>query len=74
MPGMTSDGIPPPWIVAGASVHVVKDVEHRRVRILVPEGCMATMTDAEIVELVTFTETVRARLAEVVPVGWVVLA
>lgn len=63
----------PPWEIAGTIVDVVKDEARHEVRIVVPVGSMKALRDEQIVELLEFTGTVRARLEAVVPPGWRVL-
>jgi hypothetical protein len=58
----------PPWEVADTTVDVVRDFQRGTVTILVPCGCMSTMSDEQILELMDFCAILAKRLEEAT--GW----
>lgn len=71
---MSRMGLPPlPWIVEGVPVDLVKDSAARTLRVVVPSGCLDSMTNEAIAALLAFTETARQRFADVLP-DWKVTA
>lgn len=65
---------PPPWVVAGITIDLIKDSANKTLTIAVAPGCFAKSHGDAIRQVLEFVEATRARFAAVVPPGWRVLA